>query len=93
MVKLSDLYEREQDDRIVVAAFPVEDKSKTLEEIFPASWIDMEAAEPVVIPLLLAPPEVVKDLCKHMFDAGEEFLRKFFEERTPDVSEYATEGH
>lgn len=93
MVKLSDLFEREQDDRVIVAAFPVEDRTKTLEDIFPPSWINLEAEEPVVIPLLLAPPEIVKELCKHMFDAGEQFLKNFFDERTPDVSEYAAEGH
>lgn len=93
MATLKDLLEREDDDRVLVAAFPLEDRTKTLEDIFPPSWINQEG-EPIVIPLLLAPPQIVKDLCKHMFDAGNEYLEKFFEERTPDVSQFdAAEGH
>jgi hypothetical protein len=88
MPTLHDLLENERDDRVIVAAFPLEDQTKSLEDIFPKSWLNQEG-EPVVIPLLLAPPQVVREMCAHMFNAGEEFLKNFYDERTPDLPGYS----
>ena len=92
MAQLKDLLDRPGDDKVFVAAFPLEDKDKTLAEIFPASWVNQ--VEQTQIFLLQSPPQIVKDLCMHMYNAGAEYLKEYFESKIPDLEGLdASEGH
>ncbi len=84
MATLADLLERPNDERVFIAAFPLEDTSKTLEEVFPPSWVKKDG-EQTIIPLLLAPPEIVEELCKAMHDAGELYLEQYLDSKIPDI--------
>lgn len=81
MATLADLIKEHDDEKVLVAAFPLEDTSKTLADIFPQSWINQE--ETTVIPLLYAPKAIVRDLCNVMFDRGNEYLVEYFK-NNPD---------
>lgn len=78
MATLSDLISEGDEQRVIVACFPLEDQSKTLAEVFPPSWINQE--EQTIIPLLLVPKEIVKEVCQYMWNQGGEFLKQYFEE-------------
>lgn len=75
-MQLVDLLKPGDESKTIVAAFPLEDTTKTLADIFPPSWINKD--ELAVIPLLLVPNHLVKDICTHMQQAGDEFLQRWF---------------
>lgn len=75
-MQLADMIKSGDEGKVIVAAFPLEDTSKTLADIFPPSWINKE--EQTVIPLLLVPDHLVKEICQHMLDQGNEYLRSWY---------------
>lgn len=76
MSTLADLLKEDDGTQVLVAAFPLEDTSKSLADVFPPSWINQE--KQTIVPLLVAPKEIVKDLCNYMFDKGNEFLKEHY---------------
>lgn len=79
---LADLLKSGDENRVIVAAFPLEDTSKTLEDVFPKSWVNQE--EMTTIPLLLVPKQLAREVCTHMWNQGNEFLKNWYSEH-PDA--------
>lgn len=89
-MQLADLLKPGDESKTIVAAFPLEDMSKTLADIFPPSWVNKD--ELTHIPLLLVPDHLVKEICTHMLDAGEQFLQGWFANNTDTGTEYVEDN-